>query len=132
MTMLSPGPPSRMSTPPPPISTSSPSPPSEGVVAGAADQDVVTVTAVEHELRSVGPTPDASITSSPPKSVDADGVVGVEVIDHDRACEAGDHQRSVLDRSERHDIVTVGAVDDDGIVLVVTGRCRQACQRGRY
>jgi hypothetical protein len=90
----------------------------EGVVAGTADQNVVAIAAVENEPRPVAAEPRGIDHIVTPQSGDADSVVGVEVIDHDLAGKAIDHQRTVHDR-QRDDIVAGGAVDSDGVVLTV-------------
>jgi hypothetical protein len=70
----------------------------ERVVAGATDQNVSAITAVEDEFRAIEAKTRGVDNVVATKSSDPDRVIEVEVIDHDLARKAIDHQRAVLDR----------------------------------
>ena len=119
----------------------------EDVLPAAADQHVVARAAVQVSLPALPtrtsspspplamsciavPSPDASITSSPPRPLMTIRSFGVEAGDRHLGAEARHREHAVI-LGDRDDVVAVGPVDDDGVRLAVATAAAGRCRRDR-
>ena len=99
--------------PGPPISTSSPAPPVQGVVAGAADQDVVAVAAIGGEQHAGQSRRLDDVVAA--EAVDDDAIVAPRSWRSSPSLAQTRHRDHAVVVGDRDRVVAVGRVDDDRV-----------------
>src|SRR5262245_40733802 len=124
ITMLLPGPPSRTSCPPPPISTSSPLAPARMSLPGLPMR--TSSPSPPLAVKSMPVSPDAVMTSSPPRAIDDDAIVRLEVGDRHRLGQAR-HCNDAVVVHDRDRVVAVGRIEDDRVRRAIAAGAAGLC-----